>query len=169
MREIELHSRKYPGLVALVDDDDYEVVSLYRWNPSKSRNTFYAATNILKDDGRRSSLLMHRLITGYPQTDHKDWNGLNNQRSNLRPATGTQNNANQRKRSNNSSGFKGVTWDTEQSKWYASIWVNYKRINLGRFASKVDAAIAYDVAARKYHGEYARTNFGTRPDYVLAA
>ncbi len=87
MKEIELHSKLYPGKVALVDDEDYELVSAYRWYPHKTYcNTFYAEITA------RGHLSMHQLITGYAQTDHKDHNGLNNQRDNLRDATHPTNN-----------------------------------------------------------------------------
>jgi len=91
--------------------------------------------------------------------DHEDRNPLNNQRDNLRSATRSQNKANGKIPKNNTSGYKGVSWDKATQKWYAKITVNKKQINLGRFINKEDAARAYDRAAIKYFGEFARLNF----------
>jgi hypothetical protein len=82
--EIPLHSRKYPGLVALVDVDDYPLVSGHRWNViAEGRGLFYARAHIRKPDGRWTRVGMHKLITGYRITDHENRNGLDNRRSNL--------------------------------------------------------------------------------------
>src|SRR5260370_4887626 len=98
MRTVPLHSRKYPGLVALIDDTDLDLVRPYTWCPyaSQTGQTFYAVARRL--DGVRSVIRMHKLITGWPQTDHWNHDGLDNQRSNLRPATAAQNAANPRPR-----------------------------------------------------------------------
>jgi hypothetical protein len=159
--EIPLHSRKYSGMVALIDDDDYEMVSAYRWHPIKGRsntNTFYAHAPV-KIDGKFTSISMHKLISGYAMTDHEDHNGLNNQRYNLRDVNTTQNSCNQRKMTTRktSSRFKGVSL-ARSGKWCAMIGIDYKRICLGTFADERDAAIAYNVAASEHFGEFACLN-----------
>ena len=104
---------------------------------------------------------MHRLIIGTPDgraTDHKDSDGLNNQRVNLRICDPSQNSSNAVIRSDNTSGFKGVSWRKNRRKWLAQIQHDHRVIHIGQFSTALEAAIAYDEAARKLHGEFARTN-----------
>ena len=171
MKTVPLCGKVAAGRVAFVDDGDYDLVMPYRWYViERTRNGRmhgpYAATSVWDAVRKHKSVvLMHKLITGYPQTDHKDHDGLNNQRYNLRPATNPQNHANERKTLTvggkpTSSRFKGVCWSKKNRKWQVRIRVgNGKRLNLGMFASEVDAARAYDDAAREHHGEYAYLNF----------
>jgi len=118
-----------------------------------------------KEGWKGKNYLMHRQILGLTdskiQGKHKNLNGLDNQRHNLRPATNSQNHANQGLRRNNKSGYKGVSAckGRPQTPWVGMICVNYKSIVLGRFKTAEEAARAYDVAARKYFGEFARLNF----------
>lgn len=83
---------------------------------------------------------------------------IDNRRANLRPGTRVQNMRNSDIRSDSQSGFKGVTWDASRGKWLASLTMNYKNIYLGRYSDKVEAAKAYDAAAEKFFGEFAKTN-----------
>ena len=98
---------------------------------------------------------MHMLITGYPLTDHRNGDGLDNQRHNLRPATNSQNNHNRGPAIGRSSSYKGVHWHKGCRKWQASIRIDGKRRHLGLFASEEDAARAYAEAALEVQGEYA--------------
>ena len=162
MHIVPLYGQKASGRIALVDDADYDLVMQYRWNvlerdrPGHWPIGPYATSN-LPDYG--TTILMHKLITGWPQTDHRDHNGLNNQRDNLRRATGSQNLQNTRKRAGASSSYKGVSWDKVNNKWLARICVSGKQCNLGRYIEEVDAARAYDAAAIDAFGEFAFLNF----------
>lgn len=160
MREIQLTQ----GQVALVDDKDFEELSRHRWqakwNPCSK--TFYAKRTIYLPDGRRTTVWMHREILGLTdpgvEVDHRDHDGLNNRRENLRACTEWQNQQNRRKGAACSSRFKGVYWFKRTGKWRAQI-KSGKVIHVGYFASEEDAARAYDAASRKAFGEFALTNF----------
>lgn len=93
------------------------------------------------------------------EVDHIDGNKLNNTRGNLRIASNAENKMNRDKQSNNTSGYKGVSFHKKYKKWRAIIGIQGKSIHLGYFSDAVEAAKAYDDSARKYHGEFARTNF----------
>lgn len=158
MKEIKLGSKKYPGLVALVDDEDYEKVNQYIWHVHKKKNTYYGRTNTKKEN-KHQTLLMHKLIC--PQwkiVDHKNGNGWDNRKNNLRNGVGSLNNRNARKRENTSSKYKGVWWYKADSNWEAGIVINKKRLFLGRFSNEIEAAKVYNEAAIKYFGDYAKLN-----------
>lgn len=173
MRTIPLLGKNAAGRVALVDDEDYELVSQYRWylyegrpRGAGRRSGPYALTRIW--DGRKCQrLLMHTLIMGRKGIDHRDHNGLNNQRYNLRPATPGQNARNSRTRvTPKSSRYKGVCL-LESGLWRAYIHADHKRRNLGDFVSEEEAAYAYDAAARELHGEFACPNFSEGPTQAM--
>jgi hypothetical protein len=157
MREIPLHSRKYSGLVAWVDDEDYERTAPYRWFPAKRRHTFYAAAYLMPGDPAQT--LLHRFILPVRgQIDHVDGNGLNCQKHNMR--SGEQYNPqNSRLQGNNTSGYVGVVWREDNRNWVARITLQNKSIHVGTYADPIEAAHARDDAARKLHGEFARLNF----------
>lgn len=151
------------GLVAIVDDDDRELVSGYSWTPRQGANTCYAYTNIPHPSGggRQTKLYMHRLILGLAhgdprQGDHIDGNGLNNRRSNLRFATRSQNQLN-RVGVDRTSTYKGVS--KNHSGWRARIYLDRTEHYLGTFPTEQEAVAAYDSAASRIHGEFARPNF----------
>jgi len=156
------------GYVALVDDVDYERVNQYRWRAAKSRtgDIIYAIRTTLKAeraDRRRTSQLMHRFILGLGPAsadsrfaDHKNHNGLDNRRSNLRIVTNQLNSRNRLKWSRPStSRFKGVTRRADNGKWRAGIRINGKRQNLGQYDSEEAAHAAYVAAAKQLFGEFA--------------
>ena len=142
----------------LFDDQDIEVIEPFHWGVMDRRGRQYAVSGT---GPRGTSIrLMHKLIIpgiGF-DVDHINMNGLDNRRVNLRVATRSQNMANSRSRGG-SSQYKGVCWRKDTLKWQASIKINYKQINLGSYADEVQAALAYDRAARHYFGEFARLNF----------
>ena len=163
MRTIPLAGKKAAGRVALVDDEDYDLVMAYVWYCNEGRGYNhgpYAIASVRLPDGRRSMIFMHKLLTGWPRTDHANHDGLDNQRRNLRPATSSQNQANRhRTRSSGTSQFKGVYWDRRDSWWIARIMINRRHHVLGYFRAEEDAARAYDAAALEAWGEYAYLNF----------
>jgi len=156
------------GKFAIVDDEDFEWLNQWVWHAEKSGNTFYAVRNKTIGYKRKTVLKMHRVIMNTPEgmeTDHIDMDGLNNQKSNLRNATKAQNRKNRIVQRNNHTGYKGVGKD---GRYYrARIKVNGKTKLLGYFVTAKEAAWAYDEAAAKYHGEYARLNFPERDFTVV--
>jgi len=152
------------GKIALVDDEDYEWLNQYRWYAhKKTKHSFSAGRNIPLDNRKQRSQKMHRLILGLErgdkrECDHIDGNSLNNQRNNLRICSRHQNNCNRKSYSNSTSTYKGVSWNRLLKKWRADIQVNNKHILLGSFAFEKEAAQAYNRAAKKYFGEFARLN-----------
>lgn len=156
MKEIPL-SR---GLVALVDDGDYErVVQVGSWYADPNRRTFYARHNYWTPERKCKALKMHRFITGWDYVDHINGDGLDNRRANLRPVTSAQNAQNRRRRSDNTSGFKGVSPGRGRGKWEATVYSAGQRHHLGTFLRPEDAARAYDSAAAELFGQFARLNF----------
>lgn len=157
MKAIELTK----GQVALVDDDDFILLSQYNWYASKNKYTFYAKSDVRRSHPRRK-IYMHRLILNCPpgvEVDHVDGNGLNNQKSNLRMATRSQNLSNRGLVTNNTSGYKGVVWRKDTNKWTAQLATKGRNRSLGCFPTAIDAARAYDEAAKKAFGEFAQLNF----------
>lgn len=154
----ELHLTK--GFVALVDDSDYEQLSRWKWTYSHG----YALRHE-KHNKKSIRIMLHRQIMGSPSNldiDHRDGNGLNNQRNNLRVCTRTQNNANRKPyQSGKSSQFKGVSFrrDRLQNPWRATIGFNNERLSIGVFSTEVEAAKAYDERAKDLFGEFALINF----------
>ena len=156
MRKISLTR----GLVAFVDDEDFERLSQFNWYAEQCKSGYYATRGNWRD-GRNFTTRMHREAVLAPPgcaIDHIDHNGLNNQKSNLRLCSTSQNNFNQRLGRRNTSGFKGVSWDKSKNKWSAQLGLNGKIVHLGRFCSAIEAATAYDDNAVIHFGEFALTN-----------
>lgn len=148
---IPLNSRKHPGLYALIDDADYELVSQHQWHPRVSVNTVYAEAFIYFKGGSRKHISMHRLILDAvpgKDVDHIDGNGLNNCKSNLRQCSRQLNASNQRKSSGTASRYIGVNSQSNGKTWRACVSINYRKNNLGTFPTEVEAAIARDEFVR---------------------
>lgn len=149
------------GYVATADEEDEELLKQYCWTVRKMRSGLLYAWTRPYVNGKRRAIMMHRLIMGVETSDqhvdHRDGDGLNNQRANLRLATQAQNVLN--RRPYGASGYKGVSKAWRRNGYIATIQMGGKSKYLGYYADPVDAARAYDSAARELHGEFARLNF----------
>lgn len=150
------------GEFATVDDIDYEFLMQWKWY----FNQGYAVRHSQKSDGfsQRKTILMHRIIlsrklgrSDFHDTDHKNHDGLDNRRNNLRPASRSQNEHNSEIQWG-SSKFKGVCWKKDHNKWQAYIRFEGCLKHLGYFTDEIEAAKAYNEAAKKYFGEFACLN-----------
>ncbi len=145
-----------------IDDDDVDKILIYKWRRQKGLRTDYAAKTIYLGDKKWKTILMHRFILGITDPniiiDHIDGNGLNNQKTNLRICTRGENSSNRASKQNGSSKYLGVCAIKRERIWQAHIRKNHQIYYLGRFINEKDAAIAYNNAALKLHGEFARLN-----------
>ena len=162
MKEIKLTR----GFVALVDDEDFEKVSKFKWYAQKpNKTTHYAVRTVWTGDRKKPGrMYMHRFILDVSTVtiliDHKDGDGLNNQKENLRKTDKSGNGCNRgATRHKLYSKYKGVSFRKDTNKFVAHIAINGKTRSLGCFVLAEDAAKAYDIAARKVQGEFARLNF----------
>jgi ribosomal protein L19 len=153
------------GKVALVDDEDYCWLSQYKWHLRKGTNTFYATRHAWIKN-KRVTIDMHRdilkLTPGDKRlTDHKDRNGLNNQKENLRIVSISINIYNRvmNIKRGKTSIYRGVCWSTRHKKWKASITYCKKVKHLGFFNSQKEAAEIYDKAAIRYYPDLTILNF----------
>lgn len=153
------------GLIALIDDTDFDKVRAHSWSASRTSSTrVYAAYKTVKN-GKGVTVYMHRAILGAPkgmEVDHINGNGLDNRRSNLRLVTRRQNTINARLSIRNTTGFRGVSPARRPGRYVATIHVNRTKRHLGTFPNPTEAAVAYDAAAREHFGEFARLNFPER-------
>ncbi len=151
-------------LYALIDDEDFERVSEYKWSISTSRGYNYPHTPI-RVEGKIKYIKMHRFIMSAGRgmiVDHKNKDTLDNRKCNLRLCTEAENMRNRAKSKVNSSGYKGVRyfpWNNHTNKpWRAQLGFNRKHIFIGYFATKEEAALAYNAKAKELFGEFASFN-----------
>ena len=155
------------GQVTLVDDEDYEWLSQWRWCATKIYSgVFYAVRGQWDPITKKQPVIrMHRLIMNAKkgeEVDHKDRDGLNNQKYNLRFCASGQNKQNAIGHANSSSRYKGVAFHKWSKKWQATIACNHKQVHLGYYELEEEAARVYDKKAIELFGEFARTNFPQR-------
>jgi len=159
--EFTITSKKFGEFVVLIDEDDREIVGKHTWHIRSDHGDFRAGTSI-KVGGKYRTETLHRYIMEVPKgmsVDHINGNTLDNRKSNLRICKHSENCKNQKKRVNGiSSLYKGVNFRKDIGKYQARISVDFKRLNIGAYAKEDTAARAYNVAAVKYHKEFARLN-----------
>jgi hypothetical protein len=143
---------------AIIDPEDFQKLARYDWYLNQRKGMCYAVTI-----NSGIILNMHRVVTNTPKgkiVDHRNHDGLDNRKANLRIAEYWQNCCNKRiNRKDKTSKYKGVGFNKRLKRWQANIHYKRNRIYLGLFENEVDAAMAYDTAAKIYHGEFAVLNF----------
>jgi hypothetical protein len=157
MKEIRITDRKGNNYKILVSDCDYQYVSQFSWSIKKAHSTIYAKTRI----NHNKWGVMHRMIMKAKhgeQIDHRNHNGLDNRRRNLRSCCNTKNHMNGQMHRDNQSGYKGVSFDKRRGTYRARLKHNGREVWLGSFTTATDAAIAYNKSAKKYFGEFAKLN-----------
>ncbi len=147
------------GRIAVVDDADADLAAL-RWHAARRQRNWYATRSVAAD-GRQTIEYLHRVVALrvglVGEVDHRDGDGLNCRRDNLRVGTHQQNTWNARRSKRNTSGFKGVS--ARGDRWRAYIRPRGVQKCLGTFDTPELAARAYDAAARDLFGDFARLNF----------
>ena len=157
--------------VALIDDEDFELIRQWKWRTVLFNKKRLYVRGSKKIDNKWHNILMHRLIMNAKKgqkIDHRTGNRLDNRRSNLRFCTSSQNNMNMKK-NKGVSRYKGVCWAKQTKRWAAGIMLNRKKTHLGYFENEVEAAKAYDIKARELFGEFARPNFPTQIEQEIPA
>lgn len=145
---------------ALVDDQDFDRINKFKWCVVKNSRWIYAGRTI-KIDGKQKTLLLHRFVLNCSNdhlVDHRDGDGLNEQRLNLRIATNAENVRNGKKQKNNTSGFKGVSLVKSSGKYEAQIAYKNKTFHLGKYSTPTEAAKIYNQKAIELHGQFAKLN-----------
>ena len=167
----------YRGITLLLDDEDVHFIHEHTWwvkvHPRKAGDLYYLLYKVF-DGEKYTTYYLHRLIMGLPPAtetdlivDHINHNTLDNRKENLRTVTRKENSRNGRKRPNNKTGYTGVSVPSRSTVLYYNVWicVDYKNIFVGRYFNLEQAAMAYDVSALKYFGEFAGLNFPDK-DYA---
>ena len=152
MKKIKLTQSKF----AIVDDEDFEYLNQFKWFAFNSRGIYYACRG-----KNKKNIFMHREIMKTVKdmvVDHKNHNGLDCRKSNMRNCTKTENMRNRKSSKNSSSKYLGVSWCKARKKWQAHIFINKKSKNLGRFIKEIEAAKRYNKFAKIIHGDFANIN-----------
>lgn len=159
MKEIIINSPKYGIKKTQVDDEDFDFLNSSSWHVRKDTHGFYVVRNGKYYNGKRSPIIMHRVIMNAScnqMIDHADGNGLNNQKYNLRFCNDQQNAANRKKVRLNKTGYRGIT--ERKGRYMVRFSINNKRKSIGTFDFLNDAINEYNIAAKKYNGEFAVLN-----------
>lgn len=148
------------GKSVIVDKVNVDkLLKIGKWLALFNGFKWYAIRRVKNKKGKWDHLYMHRFLTGAPkgkEVDHKNGNGLDNRISNLRVCSPSENQHNRGRQKNNKSGFKGVSFNKERNKFQVFIALNSKHIYIGQFNSAEEGASAYAIAAKKYHGKFAK-------------
>ena len=161
MKQVELTQNIY----CLVDDEDYTLISQYKWQAAKMGRRWIAITSLWNPRIKKQKILyMHRMIINPPfnmEVDHIEHydDHIDNCKSNLRVCTHVENGHNRRSAIGSSSQYLGVSWNKKSCKWLAQIRLDTEVTHLGYFDNQIDAAKIYDKTAKKYFGEFAHLNF----------
>jgi hypothetical protein len=159
MKHIDISTPKFPSTFTFVDDEDFHELNKHKWHPAKEASgMIYVKRNI----GFGIKQRMHIAILGQIEgkmIDHRNRNGLDNQRHNLRYCSNAENQRNRGAQRNNKSGYKGVSWYKGSDRWVAQIKCDGVKLHLGYFTCLVKAAKAYDKAAKLHFGGFASLNF----------
>lgn len=158
--ELLIKSKRHGKYTVFFDEQDSELILRHKWCITKADCGYYAQTAIVID-GKQRRVEMHRLIMGSQPgklIDHKDRNGLNNRRSNLRFCTPSQNRCNTRGKINSRTGYKGVFTAAQTKNFRAQIRMAGKTIHGGMFKTPAEAAARYNELALQYFGEFACLN-----------
>lgn len=164
---------KHGNEVMRFDDADADIIQEYSWSLHNSGGASYARTSRTISKGKREWFFAHNLITSTIYSDlsidHKNGDGLDNRRINLRICTHSQNAKNRKTQANNKSGYKGVVKikNTTNRSYRAFIRCDGKQIDLGCFSTPEEAASAYDVKAKALFGEFARLNSTAQGSAVI--
>jgi hypothetical protein len=162
MKLIPLTQEKF----AMVDDDDFEELNKHKWQAHRSMGdkTYYAIRSEIIN-GKSVGFRMHRQIMGCVKgdgkiIDHKNGNGLDCQRHNMRFATTIQSATNRTSHKGATSKYLGVYLQRagKYSYWRTDITVNKRKILIGSFKTEENAATAYNLFAEKHFGEFANLN-----------
>lgn len=153
MKQIELSE----GIVTLVDDEDFDIVSRHKWRLIRMSGNYCYAVRFVE----RKAFLLHRELLGLAHgdvrvVDHIDGNGLNNCRANLRVCNQAENARNRRIHKNNKAGLKGVYRDNKSGRFRAQIRHNNTKVHLGSYGTPEEAHSVYLAAAQRLHGKFAR-------------
>lgn len=151
----------YTGKYTTIIDDVDADLAQKAWKVTFSWNREYACR--FEQGSKRVKVSLHRIIMErvlgrslekHESVDHRDGNGLNNTRENLRLATPLQQNANRKRSRDNTSGYKGVGWSKSMKKWRARITCNGKQLLLGYFDDPYEAYLAYCAKGKELFGEF---------------
>lgn len=163
MKKIALNSKKYPGLFALVDDEDYERVKDLGWYPLRGDDRLYVVRNPKKSKPNLKRPIqerLHRFILGIKDSnifiDHKNGDCLDNRKENLRIASRQENGRNRLINKNNKTGFRGVSLHVKTGKYWARINIGSGSKSLGLFFTAKEASEAYENAAKEAFGDFYR-------------
>lgn len=159
---VVLERKSGPHLICIIDTSIYDLIKGFRWSVYRAAagKTYYAKTAVRKPTGQQTTVYMQNFVLpDIDEVDHRNGNGLDNRRENLRPATHSQNMANRKKIEDTSSRFIGVHWREDIQKFRAHISVDRKRIDLGHFDDEIKAAKVRDKKAKEIYGEFAKLNF----------